>query len=116
MKRNRQRDIIFHALGSHRVRVIVARSVEATAHRLGAPGMVDTWAVYIHADADRKTGTPHGWIVLGPEPDEATVAHEASHAVRAMFILRGIRNDEETYAYHLDFLVGRIHRFLKGQR
>jgi hypothetical protein len=27
-----------------------------------------------------------------------------------------VGNDEEAFAYHLDFLVGRIHKFLKGKQ
>jgi len=55
----------------------------------------------------------HGYLVLPLNPDEGTIAHEASHAVEELFNFTGVSRDEENFAYHLDYLVGRIHKFLK---
>jgi len=110
---NRRTDIIFHALNERRLRVIQSKDVTRSIRGLGIPD-IDCVACFVHADADRKPNTPFGWIVFGQNPDEATVAHEASHAIRVLFAGLGVRNDNETFAYHLDFLVGRIHKFLKA--
>ena len=37
-----------------------------------------------------------------------TIAHESYHAVRRMFLARGIRADNELVAYHLEHLVNEI--------
>lgn len=112
---NRRTNIIFHAMNKRVLRVIQAKDVKRTMHRLGFPDF-DCVACFVHAGADRKPGTPFGWIVFDENPDEATVAHESSHAVRALFAGLGVRNDSETFAYHLDFLVGRIHKFIKPKK
>jgi len=105
--RNRSTDIRFPVFNGYTVRVILARDVEATGRRLGTD-LKGALAGHVHE------GKKVAWIVLGPKGrDEATVAHEASHAVRALLAWAGARNDNETYAYHLDYLVGRIHKFLK---
>jgi len=112
MNRNRRTDIIFHALNECILRVIQAKDVKRSLHRLCVPNC-DCAAAFVSAGADRKPGTPYGWIVFGENPTESIVAHEASHAVRALFVSLGVRNDDETFAYHLGFVVDRIHKFLK---
>ena len=108
--RNRRTSVTFPVFSGYKVSVIHARNIENTGRRLRVD-MAGCAAAYV-SDPDVKGGV----IVLGPDADEATVAHEASHAIRAMLAWAGARNDNETFAYHLDFLVGRIHKFLrKGQ-
>lgn len=98
--------VTFPVFSGYKIRIIFARDVCATGKRLG----VDlTGAVAAHVNG----GGPCAWIVFGLIPDAATIAHEASHAVRCLLTWAGARNDNETFAYHLDFLVGRIHRYLK---
>ncbi len=41
-----------------------------------------------------------------------TIAPESYHAIRRMFIARGIRADNELVAYHLEYLVNQISRRL----
>ena len=106
--RNRTTRVCFPVFRNYVVRVILARDIERTGRRLHSD-LSNAAAAFV--TQDDKPG--RGWLVLGPGADEALVAHEASHAIRAMFASRGVRNDDETFAYHLDFLVGRIHRFLK---
>jgi len=107
-KRNRQTRVRFTAFNSYEVRVILARDVRATSRRLQAGSDYCKACFIAGADELRR-----GWLVLGSDPDEGTIAHEASHAIQELFRWAGARRDEETFAYHLDFLVGRIHRFLK---
>ena len=105
---NRQTDVRFPVFNGYVVRVIQSRDVKKTGQRLRVDlsGAVAAWVT----DANKPK---RGWLVLGPEPDEGTIAHEASHAIRALFNMHGVRMDDETFAYHLDYLVGRIHKFLK---
>jgi hypothetical protein len=107
MTRNRRTRVAFHVFSGYEIRVILARDVAATGRRLNADL---TGARGGHLV---KPGSPEAWIVLGTDPDESTVAHEAAHAVRAMLRYVGVRVDDEVFAYHLDFLVGRIHSFIK---
>lgn len=107
--RNRTTDVCFDVFNGYTVRVIVARDVVRTGRKLGTD-LTGAMAAFI-----TSPGSKTGWLVLGPDPDEATIAHEASHAIRALFLCVGARNDDETFAYHLDYLVGRIHKFLKGR-
>lgn len=105
-QRNRRSLVRFPVFNDYRVHVILARDVQATARKL-------------HADdgpcvAFFLPGEKQGWLVLGPKARDAdTVSHEASHAVRELLRFHGAKNDEETFAYHLGFLVGRIHKFLE---
>jgi hypothetical protein len=107
--RNRTTDITFPVFNGYTVRVILSHDLKATGRRLNAD--LDN-AIAAHVPADPEL-PKRVWLIFGLEPDEATVAHEASHAVRSMLNYVGARTDNETFAYHLDYLVGRIHKFLK---
>lgn len=88
--------------------VIRTRDISATGRRLRAD--------LAHAEAAFMTKSDNpmkGWLILGPGSTEGTIAHESAHAVRAMLTAVGAELDDETFAYHLDYLVGRIHSFLK---
>lgn len=108
---NRATVVRFPVFSGFEVRVILSHNLITTGRRLqtdlaGCAGAFLT--------SNKKPGI--GWLVLPLDADEATVAHEASHAIRALLNHVGARNDNETFAYHLDFLVGRIHRFMKGKK
>jgi hypothetical protein len=106
---NRQTRVCFSIYGNYEVRVIVARDIVRTGKRLGAD-LTGAAGAFI----DRADAPGVGWLVLEPDADAAIVAHEANHAVRAIFRYVGARADDEAFAYHLGYLVGRIHKFLKG--
>lgn len=101
----------FTALNGHKIRVILARNVRRTGIRLDADLDDQTVAAYVekeNGDHVRRT------LVFGPDGrDASTIAHEAAHAIRAMLKHRGVRNDDEVFAHHLGYLVGRLHKFLK---
>ena len=108
--RNRRTRIRFPVFSNFEVRVIQSRNITATGQRFG----VDTSADQAAVITDPAKFPKRAVLVLGMDADEGTIAHEASHAVRAVLNFAGARTDNEVFAYHLDFLVGRIHRFLKG--
>jgi hypothetical protein len=110
--RNRHTIVRFPVFNGYEVRIILARDVVRTARHLGAD-LSGALAGYVYPGPERPK---RAWIVFPLEPDEATVAHEASHAVRHLLQYVGAKNDNETFAYHLDYLVGRIHRFMKRRR
>lgn len=87
--------------------VIQARDIVRTGKRLGVD-LEGCGAAFVYVP-----GIHRGHLLFEMEADESTIAHEASHAVRAMFKSVGARSDDETFAYHLGHLVGRLHRFLK---
>ena len=102
--RNRRTKVRFPVFNGYEVRVILSRNVPGTCRRL----KVDPDCVACFVPDGKR-----GYLVLPLVPDEGTIAHEASHAVQALFVYVGARRDEEAFAYHLDYLVGRIHKFLK---
>lgn len=105
---NRRSTVRFPVFNGYQVRVICARDVERTGKRLGID-LSGARAAFV-----TDTGHPRkGWIVFEAKPDEATIAHEASHAVRAIMRYAGAKVEDEVFAYHLDYLVDKIHRFLK---
>ena len=108
--RNRRTSIRFPIFADFNVCVIVSRDVTRTGHRLGVD-LADASAAWV--TSTEKPG--RGWLVLGLKPSEDTIAHEAAHAVRHILRYVGARPDDETYAYHLGYLVGRIHKFLAKQ-
>ena len=107
---NRSTDVVFPVFNGYKVRVILARNVRATGRRLGTD-LTGAVAAFVSAPARPKLA----WLVLPQDADAATIAHEASHAVRELLRVHGARNDNETFAYHLDYLVGRIHKFQEGK-
>ena len=109
VRRNR-RTLIKFDVYQFNVTVILSHNLAATGSRLGADLCAGDIAAFIPGDPKTPKRT---WIVFNLEPDEATVAHEASHVVRYMLKYAGARADNEAFAYHLDYLVGRIHKFLK---
>lgn len=109
MMRNKSTTVRFPVFNGYEVRVIFARDIPRTAKHLGAD-LSNSVAGFIYPGPERPK---RSWVVFGLEPDEATVAHEASHAIRAMLAYVGAKNDNETFAYHLDYLVGRIHKYRK---
>jgi hypothetical protein len=110
MKRNRSTRVVFPVFSGFAVRVVLARNVAATGKRLGEKSDLSQAAA---AFISSSTPTLVGWLVFEVMPDPGTIAHEASHAVRALARHVGTNFDEETFAYHLGHLVGHIHKFLE---
>lgn len=79
----------------------------ATGRRLGA-NLTGAEAAFI-----TEPGKHIGWVVLSPGASEDTVAHEAAHAIRALFDSRGVTLEDEAFAYHLGYLMGKIHGFIR---
>lgn len=111
MKRNRRTSVYFPVFNNYRVRIILSRDVAATGKRLN----IDLNGCEAALVTDTETGHKCAWLVLPLKPDEGTISHEASHAIRQLFRAKGVRVDEECYAYHLDYLVHKIHRFIEGK-
>lgn len=108
--RNKSTRVRFPVFNNHEVRVIVSRDIKRTGYRLGID-LADCRAAFV-SDPEKCR---RSWLVLGDLRDAGTVAHESSHAVRHMLKESGVRLDDETFAYHLDYLVRRIHKFLEGR-
>lgn len=102
---NKRTSIVFPVFSRYEVRVIFARDIAATARRLNVDGSGARGICLSEPGLSR--------IIFETKPDEATVAHESSHAIRAMLEHAGAALDDEVFAYHLDFLVGKIHQYLK---
>lgn len=90
------------------VSVIYARNIVLTGKRL-KEDLTNAAGAFVTKD-DRPG---RGWLVLCPDSDEGVIAHEAAHCIRHMLTNAGATLDDETFAYHLQFLVERIHAFLK---
>lgn len=104
---NRRTRITFPVFNGYTCIVICARNVAATARRL-QEDLSDAEAGFITHEA--RPGI--GWLVFAERPSPGTIAHEASHVIAALFAYAGVGADEEAFAYHLDYLVGRIHKFV----
>lgn len=104
---NRRTKVRFPIFSGYEVRVILSDDLIRTGQRLGID-LSGAGAAYVEDRAMLK-----GWLVFSTNPTAGTISHEASHAVRAMFNTVGARTDNETFAYHLGYLVDRIHKFLK---
>jgi hypothetical protein len=106
---NRSTKIHFPVFNGYEVRVIVARSMAATGRRLKEPDLKDAEAAFVYKD-----DKPYmGWLIVQPNAGADLLAHEASHAVNHLAAYLGTKFDEETFAHHLGYLVGRIHKFIK---
>lgn len=107
---NRRSRIRFPVFRGFEVRVILSRDLVATGRRLKEEDDLS------HADAAlvvSKKDPMTCWLLLGPDGRDAdTISHEASHAVKQLFKSTGVKMDEEAFAYHLGYLVGKVHNFI----
>jgi hypothetical protein len=110
---NRRTRITFPVFNGYEVRVIQARDVAATGRRLREE-LIDAEAAFITKEEEGQYGI--GWLVLGLNPKPEIVAHECSHAIAALLKYAGAVADEEVFAYHLGYLVGRVHKFLNRRK
>jgi ribosomal protein L13 len=108
---NRRTKIKFPVYG-YEVIVIQARDVEVTGKRLKVD-FSNTEAGFVTDPAQPMKV----WLIFGQEPDNATIGHEASHAVRAMLLSVGAKpDDDEAFAYHLGYVIERLHKFLRRKK
>lgn len=110
MSRNRRTIIHFPVFGAE-VRVIFAKNVYATGKRIHAKA--DPADIALTFCDTAKPDRVH--IVFPLDPDEGVIAHESVHAIKYLFSLHGVTGNEELFAYHLDYLVGQIHKCLSRQ-
>jgi hypothetical protein len=111
--RNRRTHISFPVY-KYRITVIQARDLVATGHAIA-----NRYNVTVELAGCAACFVQHPkkalrcWLLFELDATESTIAHEASHAVTAMFRAVNQRRDEEAFAYHLGHLVHRLHKFLK---
>lgn len=58
---------------------------------------------------------PNGIIFLSRKATQGTIAHECSHAIWRMFNWVGAQIENETFAYHLGYLVDELNKFKKSK-
>jgi len=61
-------------------------------------------------------GEAFTYIFLRPDANAGTIAHEAWHAVHHLLEDSGVELDHECTAYHLGYLVNRIHEFFRRRK
>jgi len=107
--RNRSTKIVFPAFNGYEVRVICTRNIITTGRRLREK-LEDAEASFV----TKKENGIHdkGWLIFKENAEPGTIAHECSHAIKAMFIYIGAKQEDELFAHHLDYLVGKVHKFL----
>lgn len=111
--RNRRTRIVF-PIFHYEIVVILSNNIVATGRRLREQ-LAGAEAAFITREEDGIAGK--GWLIFGANPSPEVIAHECFHAIEAMFKYIGAeKRDEEAFAYHLDYLVGRVHKFLKGRK
>lgn len=111
---NRRTKITFPVFNNYEIRVIQARDVAATGRRLREQ-LHDAEAAFVTKDEEGQHGM--GWLIFGLNPTPEIVAHECSHAIMHLMNYAGVKQpEEEVFAYHLGYLAGRVHKFLKGKR
>lgn len=90
------------------VQVLLTPNVTETLQEFGA---VDPDAEAVTQYALNGAGSR---IILPLKPSAEVVAHEAWHAINHILEFSGAQKDNETVAYHLGYLVGKIDAFVKG--
>jgi hypothetical protein len=88
--------------------IIRAENVQRTAKRLGADASGAFACFITQPDKPKRS-----WLVFRTDPTPGAIAHESSHAVWHMLTTVGAEMDDETFAYHLHYLVASIHEFMK---
>ena len=56
------------------------------------------------------------YIFTGRKADISTIVHECWHAINHMLDFRGVGMENETVAYHLDYLVKRAMKFYRKEK
>ena len=110
--RNKRTKIRFPVFENFTVTVIVAKNLVNTARACGAECSVNDGALFV----EHPKMSLRCWLLF--ERGSVTnrwVVHEASHAIRHMFKVLGVRNDDETFAYHLGHLTDKLNKFLKDE-
>jgi len=94
----------FHAFG-HRVGVIFTTDVAKTVKtRLNRTTCADTVAICFPDPHHAKS-----LLIFNYEANVGTLVHECFHAVWNLFKYHGVKFSDEAVAYHLDYIVKRVH-------
>jgi len=103
-----KKEVVFDALGHYKITVIKTNDMQKSIHKrdLGEHDMELTTAITVSLNTDTHQET---FIFLSLRPKASTIAHEAYHAIRRMFKYYDIKMENEAVAYHLGYLVERIH-------
>jgi hypothetical protein len=71
----------------------------------------DVRAIVVH-----KHDTSFSYMFFKPNPNVGTIAHECYHVVRRMLNYVGCEDDNEVTAYHLEYLVRKVTKFIRGKK
>ena len=101
--------VTFPVLAKFKVRVILTENLANSAgQRIGGCSLDGS------ADA-ACYNTKNGWsyMFLNPQADEGTIAHESWHIIFEIMDYVGAKIENEVVAYHLGYLINKIHTFKK---
>ena len=105
----RTETVIFDAFDYHVHLGVTGDVVASRTERNGILGVYDASPAGAMHAYNRETAEAYLFLPFDVRP--ATIAHESWHAVRRMLVFCGAELDNETVAYHLGYLVGKIHEF-----
>lgn len=100
--------VTFEVWSNYRVHIVFTENIpESRKARYGTYGnSEDAGALHTRGEGG------HGHLFYRPTASAEQIAHEAVHAVWTLFAWAGVEKwDNETFAYHVGHLVGRISLF-----
>lgn len=101
----------FPIFANYQVSVIFTPNIPKAVKKLGGEVSKNTDACFV-----TKKGCPgEGWLVFGLNPSADAIAHECWHCISALLKFVGAKREEEVVAYHLGYLVGKIHEHLEAR-
>lgn len=97
----------FPVFANYDVTVIFTDNIRAVARRHNGRVSKNTAACFI----TKRSAPLSGWLVFSrlPNPDE--IAHESWHCIFHLLKTVGAEIEDEVAAYHLGYLVGKIHQW-----
>ncbi len=108
--------IAFPVFG-YKLNVVITNSIDISRNKINSKVGVaksnfeDCVGLHSHKETE-----PEAFIFITPFSTPGTIAHESSHAVYRMFEFYGLDFDDENFAYHLGFIVDKIHCLIRNKK
>lgn len=111
--RERERLYSFPVFSNYYVRIVISEDIVASRTlRNRRIGEVYDGLPALGLHSWPSTGGGEAWLFFPSSAKMSTVAHECLHCVHRMMRWIGADYDNEVYAYHLGYLVGKAHEQL----
>ena len=101
---------VFH---DYLINVEVAPNIEKALERYKDVFKIEGWGGEEETNAITVHENWESYIFLRPKATAGTIAHESWHVIAEIAEKTGMKLDDESAAYHLGFVVDKIHTYVR---